>query len=647
MFKNYKLLFLAISIVGISTCLNDLNISVKADEITPMIDTVLEFSESFLIDEMDSGWNAVYGSLSYNTDDYVSSGASLIGVPSTSGFERLRFQKVFTQPIDLLDCNIGFWVKTTGSIPDDLTLHVELLDSSNHMRRWVFYRKGLKLVGSNSIWSHHFLSSVAYYFGSTIDMSSITVVRFKFYSSTSDWTISIDGLRGFPNQDLFPNGAVMLTFDGPYDGVYDWAEPKLDEYGYKAIVATARRNYPEEDGLTRLYNKGWDICVYARMYDYSNPPNLLPLDEFTENTLGEKAWLDTLGFARSSANIQCNRHLLDVQTQDLLGDNFYFIKGSAWTSTNQIAFPSLAFYGSSTSFSSDLTRLEKAADNKNMYIWFNHLDKGTYSSAYTQEQFNALVDRIHELGMEVVTYSQLLERYYQYFNTASPVSVDAGPDDVGNEGDTFYFSGSFSDTRINYTYSATWDWGDGTCEQGSIDQNEDNSIVTGNHKYSDNGVYTVILKVTDNSGMSSRDTLKVTVNNVAPIVNAGPDQIVNEGDTINFFGDFTDAGSLDTHTYEWNFGDGTRLENTTLTPSHVYDEYGEYTVTLTITDCDGGVGVDNLTVTVNKIPTGNLTVNLSSEGYSVTENGVVCYFNNIDEVLAYLQTRFIEWESAP
>jgi PKD repeat protein len=91
----------------------------------------------------------------------------------------------------------------------------------------------------------------------------------------------------------------------------------------------------------------------------------------------------------------------------------------------------------------------------------------------------------------------------------------------------------------------------------------------------------------------------VSVNNVPPTVDAGPDQSAEQGAAVQFGGFFTDPGLADTHTIEWDFGDGATA-SATLSPTHAYTATGTYTVTLTVTDGDGGVGSDTLVVTVSE-----------------------------------------------
>ena len=51
------------------------------------------------------------------------------------------------------------------------------------------------------------------------------------------------------------------------------------------------------------------------------------------------------------------------------------------------------------------------------------------------------------------------------------------------------------------------------------------------------------------------DSVDITVYNVAPTVEAGPAQIVNVNDLVQFDGSFTDPGTGDTYTITWDFDD--------------------------------------------------------------------------------------------
>src|SRR5690606_35585181 len=82
-----------------------------------------------------------------------------------------------------------------------------------------------------------------------------------------------------------------------------------------------------------------------------------------------------------------------------------------------------------------------------------------------------------------------------------------------------------------------------------------------------------------------------------PVVSAGPDQTAGTGNPISFTGVFTDPGVLDTFTITWDFGDGS-MSSGTLTPTYIFTNPGLYTVTLTVSDDDTGVGSDTLLVDV-------------------------------------------------
>lgn len=173
----------------------------------------------------------------------------------------------------------------------------------------------------------------------------------------------------------------------------------------------------------------------------------------------------------------------------------------------------------------------------------------------------------------------------------APVAA-AGPDRSVNEGAVVAFSGVFTDPSTLDTHAISWDLGDGTSATDTL---------TPEHAYADDGVYVVILTVTDDDGGAASDVLSVTVENVPPGVEAGPDQVITKGEAVQFSGVFTDVGLLDTHTLLWDFGDGDTVTGT-LTPEHTYASDGTYAVTLAVTDDDGGVGSDVVRIVVLSKP---------------------------------------------
>ncbi|MGY3439856.1 MULTISPECIES: PKD domain-containing protein [unclassified Marinovum] len=204
-----------------------------------------------------------------------------------------------------------------------------------------------------------------------------------------------------------------------------------------------------------------------------------------------------------------------------------------------------------------------------------YLDDGVYTVTVT------VTDDDGGIGDDTLTVT---------VNNVAPTVV-AGADQVIDENDMITLAATFTDPGTLDTHVVSVDWGDGSAAGSGL---------TGSHTYLDDGVYTVTVTVTDDDGGIGDDTLTVTVNNVAPTVVAGADQVIDENDMITLAATFTDPGTLDTHVVSVDWGDGSAA-GSGLTDSHTYLDDGVYTVTVTVTDDDGGIGDDTLTVTVNNV----------------------------------------------
>jgi hypothetical protein len=91
----------------------------------------------------------------------------------------------------------------------------------------------------------------------------------------------------------------------------------------------------------------------------------------------------------------------------------------------------------------------------------------------------------------------------------------------------------------------------------------------------------------------------ITSGEHAPVANAGPNQTVNEGATVQLDGSGSSDADGDPLTFVWGFGDGSGA--TGPKPTHVFADNGTYTVTLSVSD-GYNVSTTSLTVTVLNVP---------------------------------------------
>ena len=155
---------------------------------------------------------------------------------------------------------------------------------------------------------------------------------------------------------------------------------------------------------------------------------------------------------------------------------------------------------------------------------------------------------------------------------------------------------------------------------GTLNWNADGSFVyTPNANF--NGSDSITYKANDGSLDSNVATVSLTITpvNDPPVVNAGPDQTLNEGSTASFSGTASDVDG-DPLSYLWDFGDG--ATSSSAAPTHRYADNGTFTVTLTVNDGQGGSTLDSLVVTIlNVAPTLTLSgATAVNEGSTYTLN---------------------------
>lgn len=197
-------------------------------------------------------------------------------------------------------------------------------------------------------------------------------------------------------------------------------------------------------------------------------------------------------------------------------------------------------------------------------------------------------------GTDVMTTTITVDNVAPVLDSVAITTVD--------ENDAAALTANLVDPGVLDTFVVVVDWGDGITE--TFNYGAGTTAITETHVYLDDDptgtpsdTYTVTLSIADDDTGTGSAVSSVTVNNVAPVVDAGVDQNVPFATPVNFNGSFTDVGTLDTHEIVWDMGDGTIITGT-LTPSHLYLADGTYTVTLTVTDDDTGIGTDTMVVMV-------------------------------------------------
>jgi PKD repeat protein len=160
-----------------------------------------------------------------------------------------------------------------------------------------------------------------------------------------------------------------------------------------------------------------------------------------------------------------------------------------------------------------------------------------------------------------------------------PVADPNGPYS-GTVGTAVTFDGTGSVDPDGSIVAYDWDFGDGNTGTGA----------TPTHSYATDAVFTVMLRVTDDDGLTdtAATTATIGLGPLPPVADPNGPYSGTVGSPVQFDG----TGSSDPNgdgtivAYDWDFGDGG--SGTGPTPSYAYAAPGLYSVTLTVTD-DGGL----------------------------------------------------------
>lgn len=253
-------------------------------------------------------------------------------------------------------------------------------------------------------------------------------------------------------------------------------------------------------------------------------------------------------------------------------------------------------------------------NNPLTYLWQpgDNLD----DTSLAQPTFTGIDDSINFLTLTVYDQIEALSSSDVTFVTVHNVApaVMALGDTIA-EGGIATVRATFGDPGTQDTHTATVDWGDGTGPQPVLLGQLTGPGVT--HVYGDNGVYAVVVLVTDDDGGAGGALVNVTVNNVAPTVSldlsgavsfpGGNYFVLGAGGVLPLSAEGSDPGSDDL-TFTWSVGDVNTYYNNGAAPDSFPSPFGTFPfaasdsvdalfadagfvpLEVALTDDDGGAG---------------------------------------------------------
>ena len=177
-------------------------------------------------------------------------------------------------------------------------------------------------------------------------------------------------------------------------------------------------------------------------------------------------------------------------------------------------------------------------------------------------------------------------------NNIAPNASSGGPYS-GLEGAPVTFDGSGTTSVCGLSnLSLVWHFSDGGVAYGLSPQ----------HTFRSPGLFSGELTVTDADGNVGTSDFSVSIANLPPVANAGPDMSSEWGVPVTLAGSAYDPGTDEQPflAYGWSFGDGTPSASGGASAMHSYAAPGSYTATFTACDPESACGTSTMNVLVVK-----------------------------------------------
>jgi parallel beta-helix repeat protein len=264
-----------------------------------------------------------------------------------------------------------------------------------------------------------------------------------------------------------------------------------------------------------------------------------------------------------------------------------------------------------TIYSNNFINNTKNAYDEYNNIWYNiDLNTGNYWDDHTKTDTNndGIADTPYNIpggdNKDMYPLIQPINQKPHVSFTYSPLTPTTQQ--------TVQFNDSSNDVD-GQIISWHWDFGDGNTS----------NLQNPNHRYIDNGIYTITLYTTDDLGITNNTKKYITVLNVKPTpdfyyIPEEPNDIQNIS-----FKDLSNDVDGQITSWHWDFGDGktSNLQN----PEHKYIDDGIYTVTLTVTDDDQDNSPKSKSIEVLNVKP---TANFRFTPYKPTINDTVEFTDN-------------------